>query len=397
MRKPVLAMLVLLLCLPILSAEQNETQENLYALVVPTYYDMLSVTGCFGGGTAARMQLDLAPTANFNFDIGAGATYDLVIQAADTLISIDANLNSLFIGTTDIGLDIDTRLHYKSYSLDIAGMQGFYGFGADDLAFDTDTSSTSFDLAPYASIGIGRMHDISRLKELELWMRYLGVEPTAERLEQAARVEYRRDEYLNRFTDYETENYVAYYQQLADAFGKSDSLLEFLYLDQAQAFQFDQKRYQAMKYGWEAEARLKPVLDYRWYRTAPKTHMRLNLDLLGTYAAFTMDDMLYYHANLMLSPGILLDGSTTFVFNAHAWALARYLPPSVPWYVDGRVSLQFDTEQTTRKFQFRLAGTFNYLIHPLLVTFAGLEFSINNSFTTQSLLAITAGGSIRLR
>lgn len=101
MRKPVLAMLVLLLCLPILSAEQNETQENLYTLVVPTYYDMLSVTGCFGGGTAARMQIDLAPSAAFNFDVGAGANYDLFAQTVTTALSIDANLNSLFIGTSD--------------------------------------------------------------------------------------------------------------------------------------------------------------------------------------------------------------------------------------------------------------------------------------------------------
>lgn len=98
MRKSVLAMLVLLLCLPILSAEQNETQENLYTLVVPTYYDMLSVTGCFGGGTAARMQIDLAPTTAFNFDVGAGANYDLSAQTVTTALSVDANLNSLFWG-----------------------------------------------------------------------------------------------------------------------------------------------------------------------------------------------------------------------------------------------------------------------------------------------------------
>ncbi|MDT3357822.1 MAG: hypothetical protein LIR47_00600, partial [Spirochaetota bacterium] len=133
MRKSVLAMLVLLLCLPILSAEQNETQENLYTLVVPTYYDMLSVTGCFGGGTAARMQIDLAPSAAFNFDVGAGAAFDLFAQTNSTALSIDANLNSLFLGTSGIGLNVDADISYKSYTLQLGGMQGFYGFGVDPL------------------------------------------------------------------------------------------------------------------------------------------------------------------------------------------------------------------------------------------------------------------------
>lgn len=397
MRKSVLAMLVLLLCLPILSAEQNETQENLYTLVVPTYYDMLSVTGCFGGGTAARMQIDLAPSAAFNFDVGAGAAFDLFAQTNSTALSIDANLNSLFIGTTDIGLDIDTSLHYKSYTLDIAGMQGFYGFGADNLAFDIDTSSTSFDLAPYASIGIGRIYDISRLKELQLMMHHLDIEPTAERLKQAAMVRYRRNEYLNRFTDYTTENHVAYYQHLADAFGASQKMLDLLFIDQAQAYQFEVGQYAGMQYGWELEARLRPTIDYRWYRLDPKTHFILNLDLMGRYAAFAMDEQLYYYTRVLLSPGMLSDGSTSFIFTTNVLGQVRYLPPNVPWYVDGSLSIDFDTTQATRKFQLNLGGRFNYMIHPLFIAYAGLELAVNDSFTTQSLLAFTAGGTIRLR
>ncbi len=51
--------------------------------------------------------------------------------------------------------------------------------------------------------------------------------------------------------DYYTENHVAYYQHLADAFGASDKMLEFLYIDQAQAYQFDVGRYAGMQYGWD--------------------------------------------------------------------------------------------------------------------------------------------------
>lgn len=98
MRKLVVAALILTLLLPLVFADQNETQENLYTLVVPTYYDMLFVTGSFGSGTAARLQIDLAPTAAFNFDVGAGANYDLFAQTVTTALSVDANLNSLFWG-----------------------------------------------------------------------------------------------------------------------------------------------------------------------------------------------------------------------------------------------------------------------------------------------------------
>jgi len=75
----------------------------------------------------------------------------------------------------------------------------------------------------------------------------------------------------------------------------------------------------------------------------------------------------------------------------------RYLIPSVPWYVDGLLLMDFDTTQTTRKFQLNLGGRFNYMIHRLFITYAGLELVINNGFTTFSSLAFTAGTSLRLR
>lgn len=394
MRKIVVVALVLAFLLPAVFAEQNETNESLYTLVVPTYYDMLTITGAYGGAEAARMQIDLAPTAAFSFDIAAGAGYDLVAQTADNALVIDANINNLFLGTSGIGIYTYSNVSYKSYTLPIGGMQGFYGFGLDPLEFDT---SVELGFSPYASIGIGRIHDISRLKELQLMMSHLDIEPTTERLKQAAMVRYRRDEYLNRFTDYYTENYTTYYQHLADAFGASDRMLEFLYINQSQAYQFDVGRYTGIQYGWEAEARLRPTVDYRWYNSDPKTHFILSLDLMGRYAAFAMDEQLYYVAGITLSPCLLLDGSTSFSFKADIQTQARYLPPSVPWYVDGLLSMEFDTSQITRKFQLNLGGRFNYMIHPLFITYAGLELFINNGFSTSSSLAFTAGGSFRLR
>jgi hypothetical protein len=65
--------------------------------------------------------------------------------------------------------------------------------------------------------------------------------------------------------------------------------------------------------------------------------------------------------------------------------------------VDGLLSMEFDTSQITRKFQLNLGGRFNYMIHPLFITYAGLELFINNGFSTSSSLAFTAGGSFRLR
>jgi hypothetical protein len=91
----------------------------------------------------------------------------------------------------------------------------------------------------------------------------------------------------------------------------------------------------------------------------------VNLNLKGRYAAFAMDEKLYYSAGITLSTGLLL--------------------------------MDFDTTQTTRKFQLNLGGRFNYMIHRLFITYAGLELVINNGFTTFSSLAFTAGGSIRLR
>ena len=402
MKKIVVVALILLLSLPTVIAEQTESVEavtelDLYSLVVPMQYDSLFVFGCLGGNSAARIVVDLAPTAAFDFNIGAGSSYTLFFQTESNALSLDADLNSVSFGSGGFSLDIDASGSYSSYSLKFGDMQGFYGFGIQDFAFSTTTSgTTSMDFAPYGAIGVGRIYSITLLKQMELAMRYLGLDPTSERLKEAAKVRYRRAEYLNRFTDYTTENYRAYYQALADAYGASDKMLEFLFLDQAQTYQFDAARYQGMFYGWEAEARLRPILEYRSY-WSPSTEFSMYLDLAGRYADFTMHDQLYYQAGITLSPGFLSDGSTTFLFSTNLQGKVRYLPPSAPWYVDGLLSFDVDISETPKKFCIDFIGTFNYLINPNFTTFAGVLLEINDSFTNASALSVNAGGIIRIR
>lgn len=402
MKKIVVVALILLLSLPTVIAEQTESVEavtelGLYSLVVPMQYDSLFVFGALGGNTAASVVIDMAPTAAFNFNIGAGSSYALFSQTKTNALSVNANLNDISFGTAGFALDINGSLSYTDYSFKLGGIQGFYGFGVDSLAFSTGTSATtSLDFSPYGTLGLGRLYSISRLKELALAMRYLSLEPTVERLEQAAQVRYKKNEYLNKFTDYNTENHMAYYQDLAAAFGASDRMLEFLFLDQAQAYQFDLARYQGMYYGWEALAKLRPTVDYKSYRLAPRTWFSLNLDLGARFARFAMNDMLYYYAGILLSPGLLSDGSNTVIFSGNLFGKVRYLPPSVPYYVDGTLSLDFDTTEAPRKFRLSLSGTFNYLITPNFITFAGLQLSINDTFSTQTVLTVNAGGTIRI-
>ncbi|NCC65468.1 MAG: hypothetical protein EOM15_12515 [Spirochaetia bacterium] len=294
-------------------------------------------------------------------------------------------------------MDLDASGYYTSYAFEFGQYPGFYRIGVNQLDLYAETAATTtLDFSPYGSIGIGRLHSITRLKEIELAMRHLGIEPTVERLEAAANVRYSRDAYLNRFSEYNTINHVTYYQDLADAYGASDKMLEFLYLDRSQQYLFDRARYQGMLHGWEATASLRPTIDYRSTRPSPSTHLYLNLDLEARYAAFAMDDMLHYQGRALLSPGMTMDGNTAFSFRGNLNGQVRYLPPSVPWYVVGVLNMDYNTTATPRKFRASLNGSFNYLITPNFTTFAGLQLDINRNYSATTRLVVNAGGSIRI-
>jgi hypothetical protein len=388
--------LSVLVCIFILTAGLafSAGVENLYTLVVPETFTSLYLQGALGGAPLSNESLDAVEitlgTAPFSFDIDAGgeADYSLRKQEADSLMILNAT-GSLQLGTSVLGANINANGEFKRYGLDLGGMKGFYGFGGNFMLNPRypvgGTASVRLRLEPYGQIGVGRMYTIATLKEIELIMRHLGLEPTEERVKAVAEIMYTFRSRMGKYSENEMENYVEYYTAIAEAMGAPERALEIVYIGASQTYAFERTRYNNMQVGWEAGGKLSMLLDID-----TSNQFGIGMEFFGDYGTFLMENRLYMLADASLTLSYTSGLLTPLVFGVGVGGTVRYLPEDYHWWIEGMARILFDTGLNP-KFRVNLAGEIDYLLTPNFRTYGGL--SISNNFGT---ICAYAGGQYRV-
>lgn len=358
--------------------------ESLYDLIVPQEYSILTVSGGLGsaGGVSSLSQnafeMTVSSGGGFSVDLGAKGDYLRVDQTADTYLLLSAH-GELNAGVSGAGLLLrdNQGIAYKAYGLDIEGMDGFFTAGGS-YNVSPSTSGVTFRLAPYTGIGIGRSYDISTIIYIELMMKHLGLTPTEDTVRAAAEVMYTAGELINRYTDDLSENYVEYYNKLAEALGVPERAMEVRYIGMSQVFDFEQARYNGFSYGWEAMAGLEAELSYFTSFNAGG-----NVTLNGVCSGFLMENMLYYKARADIEVGF----NSGIVFNTLAQGNVVYLPEDYHWWAEGGAEVSYGL---TPGFGLKILGEGHYLLNPQFDTYAGVSVSNSSGF------AVFSGGQYRI-
>lgn len=380
--KKSIVMIILGCCLA--GAVSAVGMESLYDLVVPQEYSVLTVSGGLGnaGGVSSLSQnafeMTVSSGGGFIVDLGAEGDYLYVNQTADTHLLLSAH-GELEAGVSGVGLLLrdNQGIAYKAYGLDIEGMDGFFTAGGS-YNVSPSTNGVTFRLAPYTGIGIGRSYDISTIIYIELMMKHLGITPTEEKVRAAAEVMYTAGELINRYTDDLSENYVEYYNKLAEALGVPERAMEVRYIGMSQVFDFEQTRYNGLTYGWEAMTGLEAELSYFGSFSAGG-----NVTMNGVYSGFLMENMLYYKALADVAVGF--NGSV--VLNTLAQGNVVYLPEDYHWWAEGETEVSYGL---TSGFGLKILGEGHYLLNPEFDTYAGISVSNSSGF------AVYAGGQYRI-
>lgn len=394
MKRIVLAVCLIVAGVGLISAAVST---GLYTLVIPEQYSTMEVQGGVGGAPGAdvvRLELDTDPP-DTRFNIGADADYQWYRRTEDTTLNIDAS-GTLSFGNSLLSFDFDVDPSYKSYTLDLGPMKGFFAVGLPlDISTDIPfpgTSRFNILLAPYGEAGVGRLYSIYTLKRIETIMKYLGVTPTEENVRQVARIIYQESQRLLEFNDDFSRNYFNYFTDIATAMGVPEKVLELAVLGNSQRYKFEMARYVGLQHGWEAAIRLTPGLWYNKDTTTTTTEFRGSLYLYGEYGGFIIEEMLHLGADAGVRLAYETDHTDKFYAILGASAVVRYLPDNYRLWAEGIVSINYSTSTLLADpFDLDIRAQLNYMINPNFTTYGGV--SILNTFKN---LAVYAGGSIRI-
>lgn len=359
--------------------------ESLYPLVVPYEYTELTVQGGLFPD-AVKIELDLSPFS-FDADIGGLANYQYESQTTTDFLDLNANTR-LQLGTTSITTSLGGDGIYKSYSLNFDDMPGFYTAGGSFLfipSFVGGATNIQLELAAFGGVGLGRIYNITTIRMIELMMKHLGITPTEENVKAAAEVIYTNLYRLNKYTEDTSKNYIEYYRALAAAMGAPDKILELIYIGQSQRYAFERNRYNNLKFGWEVQARAGLAIDIN-----TSTDFGFNVQLMGEFADFLMENKLHYNLNGGVAAGFDSDAVTKLRFTINLLGRATYLPDDPQWWAVGSAEVTLDT-WFTPIIDIELLGTGFYMLEPNLTLYAGV--GITSLFTDYT---IRAGGNYRV-
>ncbi len=373
-----------------------DEMESLYSLVVPEQQTSLEVFGALGSTFLSsesndlfRMEIGFAP-GSFAIDLGGTARYYYDKQLIDQRLFIDGT-GTVKLGTTEIGLNVAGRAGYADHSLKLGDLDAFYMVSGDVQlypAYAFGSFGFEYEVSPAGTFGIGRIYSISTIKIIQLMMKHLNVVPTVDNVRAVAEIMYTNGSRLTRYTDNFLENYIAYYQDIANAMGIPDKALDICLINNSQVYTFESIRYLGLNHGWQAGVELAPFAkNNEWPYT---NKLGFDLRLTGAWGTFLIEDSLYLSADGSI--GMNLDSSATkkFAFITSVDATVRYLPENFRWWIDGGLRFGVNT-RSTPVVDFQCDGEVDYLMSPNLRTYAGLSFS-----TLRGSLAFYAGGSYRI-
>ncbi len=370
------------------------THEPLYDIVVPMRYDSLRASGGLWSDNLLRLNIPF-DGGNTVFEFGIEGNYRYRMQDETERMFLDAAASINYWNNFSTWYNFDFAVNapnarYTSYSLELAGMPGFYEISLSGTSLDiSSTTAAAFtlgiDLPVSAYVGVGRLYWITPVLEAQLLAKHLRAPADRETIRRTAETLQLRGQKLNPMTDNHAEVQLQYYQDLADALGVGDRVSEVILITHSQEFSFERTRYSGLSYGWEAKAGL--FADMSTVLTDPSFDIDVGPQVRAQFAGFLMDTMLHYLATGTLTAGydtntenfrVILDGSADF----------RYFPADWRWYVDGTPSIMIGYDDG---FEFDLDATVraNYMINPNFTVFAGTSLGF-------SRFNINTGGSIRI-
>ncbi len=390
MRKSLLVVFLLVFSLSmVIAADYSE----LYEMVVPTSYDMLTFEGGLGtvGTSAADNVVEISVgTGTFDLDVAVDGNYYSFDQQLETRTIIDADAR-VDIGTTNIEIEFDPLINHIQYGLDLGGMDGFWeagGFFDTQLNISPAPMTLDIEAFPYGGIGIGRVHSIVNVRMATLMMEQLGVIPTVEKVKAVTELFERQDSMLNQYTEDRSKLLVAYWQELADVMGIPGRAMEILYIGSSPMYAFEAARIANMVYGWDARARLSTFINKA---AGGGWNYAIDLDLIGQYADFFMDNMLYLEADGDVNVEYSPTSATPIDLNIDVNGRVVYLPEDYHWWAEADTYVGYSSVWVT-PFFFSVQGEGHYLMNPNLEVYAGLRIA---SGATGGM-DIYAGGEFRL-
>lgn len=398
-RKRNMKKLFLLTCLIIASTGllTAATSSELYTLVVPTELSILEVEGGAQGAPGSNVAWFELDTTNMttSFDVGLSGTYLWFKQTETTLLNVFTD-GGFTVDDNELDLNFSGNFSFKSYSLDLGPMKGFYAAGSTiSLPFIKIPWNSAFrmwlEFSPYGEIGIGRYYNIFTIKRIQTIMDHLGLVPSEEAIRNVAKIMYKQYERLNLFTDDTSQNHISYYQDIASAMGIPDRAIDIVLTSESQRYKFEIQRYNSLIYGWEAKAKLTPTLRYNKDTTSSQITFLGTLSFIGDYGSFLIDDKLHLGAHGDIS---LKFGSTS---TPQFWVVAgisekvTYLPENYRMWVDSSLAVEYDTSKTTDKFTLDVDAMLRYMINPNFTVYGGAGYG-----TGSDTVSVFAGGNIRI-
>lgn len=383
MKKSVMCILIFCFVMGVVGAVGNE---DLFDLVVPYGEGELSVAGSLfstpaGGGSDNVFELRIDTGAS-SFSLGGAADYYYAVQSLEDLLIVDVG-GSLELSSSGAVFrsNSNQQIVYRQYGYEIGDMTGFLAAGG---SYGGSLSSSSwFNVNPYAGIGIGRVHLIQPVIRAEIMMKHLGVEPTKQRIENVASLLIRSAAYQNKFSENRADEIENYWQEVASAMGLPGQGLKVLALASSQEYAFEVARYAGLVSGWEGLGYFKADIEKTTSLISPWSFYAA-LAGTGTYSGFLTDMPIYYRADGTVEFGY---GNSTFDATVNISGDVRYFPEAPEWWAEASLTTRYSL---VSGFYFKVLGEAYYMLNPNFTVNASVGLGGGVGFT------VSAGANYRI-
>ncbi len=361
--------------------------EDFFDRIVPVFYDSFVIEGSAlspDSDAALHVNLPLDAPEDSEFSFALKGVYRQRDQQSDYTADLHAGA-AFRIGTAANRLRVSIdEASYRSYRFERLGSRGFYqveGRGWAELSGDP-----GFDLTLTASVGTGRLHDISHIALAQMLLTYTRIVYSREDIIPAAELLAQREMRLKLMSDDDSQLHLEYYRDLAGTLGMEDRIAEVILLDQNQSFAFERRRYEHIFYGSEISAGIR--VHPSSAPDDPGLSLKAGPAVQAQLADLVCDHSLYYRIAAELSGGFSTAQQSGFI-EASFTGDIRYFPRNYRWRIDGSVSGSAGYLQEFESAVSLSAGA-HYLIDPNFTVFseAGLYADENPALSLQAGISL---------